>query len=70
MLEQVRGPETLTKSFHRPMAGPMTLDVQQFTVDTHPDQLLAAYTAHDEAAQEALRFALRWAAAPASRQDT
>ena len=38
----------------------MTLDVQQFSVDTHPDQLLVAYTASDSASQEALRFLLQW----------
>ncbi|SEQ20617.1 helix-turn-helix transcriptional regulator [Lentzea albida] len=55
---QVRGPRQLVKTYHHPVAGSLTLDVQQFTVDTHPDQLLVAYTAADEAAREGLRFLL------------
>lgn len=33
---QVRGPRQLTKTYLHPVVGEMTLDVQQFTVDTHP----------------------------------
>ncbi|MBK3567725.1 helix-turn-helix transcriptional regulator [Streptomyces sp. MBT62] len=59
---QVRGPRQLTKAYVHPVAGELTLDVQQFTVDTHPEQLLVAYTAPpDSASQEALRFLLQWA---------
>ncbi|MEV0908161.1 helix-turn-helix transcriptional regulator [Streptomyces hokutonensis] len=59
---QVRGPRQLTKTYVHPVAGELTLDVQQFTVDTHPDQFLVAYTAApDSASQEALRFLLQWA---------
>lgn len=58
---QVRGARQLTKTYHHPVAGTLTLDVQQFTVDTHPDQLLVAYTAEpDSASAEALRFLLNW----------
>lgn len=36
--------------------------MQQFTVDTHPEQFLVAYTAPpDSPSQEALRFLLQWA---------
>jgi hypothetical protein len=42
---QVRGPRRLRKTYLHSTVGAMTLDVQQFTVDTHPDQLLIAYTA-------------------------
>ncbi|MFD3598504.1 helix-turn-helix transcriptional regulator [Streptomyces sp. NPDC058656] len=56
----VRGPRQLTKTYHHPVAGTVTLDVQQFSVDTHPDQLLVAYTATDSTSQEALRFLLQW----------
>ncbi|MFS8097312.1 helix-turn-helix transcriptional regulator [Lentzea alba] len=55
---QVRGPRQLVKTYQHPVAGTVTLDVQQFSVDTHPDQLLVAYTATDDASQEALRFLL------------
>lgn len=61
---QVRGPRQLSKTYNHPVVGPLTLDVQQFTVDTHPDQLLVAYTAEPGSpAHEALRFLLQWSAA-------
>jgi transcriptional regulator with XRE-family HTH domain len=60
---QVRGPRQLTKTYNHPVVGSLTLDVQQFTVDTHPDQLLVAYTAEPGSpAHEALRFLLQWSA--------
>jgi transcriptional regulator with XRE-family HTH domain len=59
----VRGPRQLTKTYLHPVVGPLTLNVQQLSVDTQPDQLLVAYTAEpDSAAQEALRFLLQWSA--------
>ncbi|WP_405951085.1 helix-turn-helix transcriptional regulator [Streptomyces prunicolor] len=59
---QVRGPRQLTKTYVHPVAGELTLDVQQFTVDTHPEQFLVAYTAPpDSPSYEALRFLLQWA---------
>lgn len=62
---RVRGARQLTKTYHHPVAGTLTLDVQQFTVDTHPDQLLVAYTAEpDSPSFEALRFLLNWSGAP------
>ncbi|MET7481944.1 helix-turn-helix transcriptional regulator [Streptomyces sp. NPDC005538] len=65
---QVRGPRQLTKRYVHPVAGELTLDVQQFTVDTHPEQLLVAYTAApDSASHEALRFLLQWADGPSGR---
>ena len=55
----VRGPRQLTKTYNHPTAGTLTLDVQQFTVDTHPDQLLVAYTAEpDSPSADRLRFLL------------
>ncbi|MCX4903948.1 helix-turn-helix transcriptional regulator [Streptomyces sp. NBC_00878] len=60
---QVRGPRQLTKTYRHPVAGTLTLDVQQFSVDTHPDQLLVAYTAEpDSQSQKALHFLLQWSA--------
>jgi transcriptional regulator with XRE-family HTH domain len=57
---QVRGPRQLTKTYNHPTAGRLTLDVQQFTVDTHPDQLLVAYTADPGTpSYDALRFLLQ-----------
>ena len=58
---QVRGPHQLTKTYNHPVVGPLTLDVQQFTVDTHPNQFLVAYTAQpDSPSSEGLRFLLQW----------
>ncbi|MFD5463704.1 helix-turn-helix transcriptional regulator [Kitasatospora sp. NPDC127059] len=63
---RVRGPHRLTKTYRHPLAGALTLDVQQFTVDTQPDQQLVAYTADpDSPTGEGLRFLLQWAAAGA-----
>lgn len=60
----VRGPRQLTKTYHHPVAGTLTLNVQQLSVDTQPDQLLVAYTAApDSASEEALRFLLQWSTA-------
>ncbi|MFJ5225006.1 helix-turn-helix transcriptional regulator [Streptomyces sp. NPDC088400] len=62
---RVRGPRQLTKTYLHPVVGSITLDVQQFSVDTQPDQQLVAYTAPpDSPSQEALRFLLQWAARP------
>jgi transcriptional regulator with XRE-family HTH domain len=62
---QVRGPRQLTKTYHHPVAGTLVLDVQQFSVDTHPDQQLVAFTAEPHSpSQEALRFLLQWTPAP------
>lgn len=60
---QVRGPRQLTKTYNHPTAGRLTLDVQQFTVDTHPEQFLVAYTAEPDSESFAgLRFLLQWSA--------
>ncbi|MEV7343222.1 helix-turn-helix transcriptional regulator [Streptomyces sp. NPDC093544] len=68
---QVRGPRQLAKTYHHPVIGSVTLDVQQFSVDTQPDQQLVAYTAPpDSPSQEALRFLLQWSAHPTDRPDT
>jgi transcriptional regulator with XRE-family HTH domain len=65
---QVRGPRELTKTYVHPVAGAVTLDVQQFSVETHPGQRLVAYTAEPGSDSEAaLRFLLQWAAEPAER---
>ncbi|MFF0342724.1 helix-turn-helix transcriptional regulator [Kribbella sp. NPDC004875] len=59
---QVRGPRQLAKTYLHPVAGELTLDVQQFTVDTHPEQFLVAYTAApDSPSYDALRFLLQMA---------
>jgi hypothetical protein len=49
---------------HRGVLGAVgAVDVQQFSVDTHPDQQLVAYTAEPGSpSHEALGFLLRWSA--------
>ncbi len=65
---QVRGPRQLTKTYRHPVVGAVTLDVQQFRVDTQPDQQLVAYTAPpDSPSQESLRFLLQWSAHPTAQ---
>ncbi|MGW7539574.1 helix-turn-helix transcriptional regulator [Streptomyces sp. NPDC054770] len=65
---QVRGPRQLAKTYHHPLAGPLTLDVHQFSVDTHPDQQLIAYTPPPGSpSQEALRFLLQWSGTARTR---
>ena len=57
----VRGPRQLTKTYNHPVAGPLTLDVQQLTVAAQPDQFLVAYTAPPGSpSEQALRFLLQW----------
>ncbi|MFI6475738.1 helix-turn-helix transcriptional regulator [Streptomyces sp. NPDC050516] len=64
---QVRGPRQLTKTYRHPVIGTVTLDVQQFSVDTQPDQQLVAYTPPpDSPSQESLRFLLQWSAGSTS----
>ncbi|TDD63450.1 XRE family transcriptional regulator [Kribbella antibiotica] len=61
---QVRGPHQLTKTYLHPVAGALTLEVQQFTVDSDPEQFLIAYTAApDSPSYDALRFLLQWSSA-------
>lgn len=68
---RVRGPRQLAKTYLHPVAGSITLDVQQFSVDTQPDQQLVAYTAPpDSPSQEALRFLLQWADRPDQANDS
>jgi transcriptional regulator with XRE-family HTH domain len=60
---EVRGPRQLTKTYHHPVVGELTLEVQQFTVDTHPEQFLVAYTAaRGTPSYEGLGFLLQWSA--------
>ncbi|WP_411146089.1 helix-turn-helix transcriptional regulator [Streptomyces sp. x-80] len=67
---QVRGPRQLAKTYHHPVAGTLTLDVQQFSVDTHPDQQLIAYTTDpDTPSHEALRFLLQGTASRPGHHD-
>jgi transcriptional regulator with XRE-family HTH domain len=57
----VRGPRQLTKTYNHPVAGPLTLDVQQLTVAAQPGRFLVAYTAPpDSESEQALRFLLQW----------
>ncbi|MET8824363.1 helix-turn-helix domain-containing protein [Streptomyces sp. NPDC004610] len=58
---QVWGPRELTKTYLHPLVGEVTVDVQQFEVETHPGQQLVAYTAAPGTpAEEQLGFLTRW----------
>jgi transcriptional regulator with XRE-family HTH domain len=62
---RVRGPRVLTKTYRHPVAGTITLNVQQFSVTAQPDQQLVAYTAPPGSpSEDALRFLLQWADHP------
>jgi hypothetical protein len=59
----VHGLGPVTRTFHHPVAGTLTLDVHQLSID--PDILLAAYTApQDSPSRAALRLLLRSSDAP------
>ncbi|MER8067321.1 helix-turn-helix transcriptional regulator [Streptomyces sp. NPDC094034] len=67
---QVRGPRELSKTYRHPLVGDLALDVHQFSVDTHPDQQLVAYTAPPGTpTEERLRFLIQWAADPQHTPD-
>ncbi|MFJ2651480.1 helix-turn-helix transcriptional regulator [Streptomyces sp. NPDC087420] len=67
---QVRGPRELTKTYRHPVVGTLTLDVQQLSVDTRPDQRLITYTAPPGSpAEEALHFLLHWSARTTGRRN-
>ena len=54
----VHGLGPVTRTFHHPVAGTLTLDVHQLSID--PDLLIAAYTAaRDSPSREALRVLLQ-----------
>jgi transcriptional regulator with XRE-family HTH domain len=59
----VHGLGPVTRTFHHPVAGTLTLDVHQLTIN--PDVLIAAYTApRDSPSREALRVLLQSSDAP------
>jgi hypothetical protein len=54
----VHGLGRVTRTFHHPVAGTLTLDVHQLSID--PDLLIAAYTAaRDSPSREGLRVLLQ-----------
>jgi hypothetical protein len=61
----VHGLGAVTRTFHHPIVGTLTLDVHQLSIGTHPDLLIAAYTAPtDSDSREALRALLQAAPQP------
>ena len=59
----VHGLGPVTRTFHHPVAGTLTLDVHQLSIN--PDVLIAAYTApRDSPSREALRVLLQSSDAP------
>ena len=61
---RVRGPRRLRKEYRHPMAGDLILDVQQFSVDTDPSQMLVAYTAEPGSPSFEKLQKLRWPLSP------
>ena len=65
----VHGLGAVTRTFHHPVAGILTLDVHQLSVD--PELLIVAYTARrDSPSQEALRALLQSSEAPTADNAT
>jgi transcriptional regulator with XRE-family HTH domain len=63
----VHGLGPVTRTFHHPVAGTLTLDVHQLSIN--PDLLIAAYTApRDSASREALRILLQRSNASAAER--
>jgi transcriptional regulator with XRE-family HTH domain len=66
----VHGLGPAPRTFHHPVAGTLTLDVHQLSVGTHPDLLLAAYTAPPGSrSREALRVLLQSSARPTHQEE-
>ena len=60
----------MTRTFHHPVIGTLTLDVHQLSVGAHSDLLVVAYTAPvDSPSREALRVLLRPSSAPTDPED-
>jgi transcriptional regulator with XRE-family HTH domain len=66
----VHGLGPVLRTFHHPVAGALTLDVHQLSVGTHPDLLLAAYTAPPGSrSREALRVLLQSSGRPTRQEE-
>lgn len=61
------GASVRRKTYQHPIAGPLSLDAQQLTVQSRPDQYLVAYSATPGSPSEnALRFLIHWATSQSS----
>ncbi len=68
---RVRGAKPRSKTYHHPVAGPMTLDVQQLTIEGQSGQSLITYTARPGTpSAEALHFLMQWSADGSRRNTT
>ncbi|MFG2305131.1 helix-turn-helix domain-containing protein [Actinacidiphila glaucinigra] len=66
---RVRGARPRSKTYQHPLVGPLTLDVQQLTVEGQTGQSLITYTARPGTpSAEALRFLLQWSASGAPQR--
>jgi transcriptional regulator with XRE-family HTH domain len=64
----VRGARLRRKTYQHPLAGPLTLDAQQFAIEGQSDQSLVTYTATPGSqSEEALRFLVQWSAGRGSQ---
>jgi hypothetical protein len=59
-----------SKRFAHPVAGPLTVDWEAFTVPDAPGQTLFVYTAADEASEHALRILASWRATHARAEQS
>jgi hypothetical protein len=60
----------VTRTFHHPVIGTLTLDVHQLSVGAHPDLLVVAYTAPaDSPSRDTLRGLLDSSNAPTDPTD-
>jgi transcriptional regulator with XRE-family HTH domain len=59
--QSVSGPKLRRKTYHHPLAGPVTLETEVLAVESRPGLSLVTYTAPTgSSSQEALRFLVQW----------
>ncbi|WP_443078923.1 helix-turn-helix transcriptional regulator [Streptomyces sp. NBC_01497] len=59
--QSVSSPKLRRKTYHHPLAGPLTLDAQVFSVEGSPGLSLVSYSAvPGSPSEEALRFLVQW----------
>lgn len=58
---RVRGARLRRKTYQHPIAGPLTLDAQQLTIEGQADQCLVTYTARrGSRSEQSLKFLAQW----------
>lgn len=68
--QSVSGPKLRRKTYHHPLAGPVTLEAEVLAVESRPGLSLVVYTAPaGSPSQEALRFLVQWTTDTAGTDD-